>query len=376
MALPVRLFLSIAPLLILALPTPAAAQNCSGSPTTEVTCQRSDGTATIGTVFSASESGGRRNVSLTLIEELVEEEAAPSGDGGGDPSSGFELFASGGYGWQDYDTENVLGMDGDSYSAMAGASYRGEAFLAGLAIDFITNDSDFASAGGSRDSDEYGAQLFGTVFPVPNLYVSGGARLAWMDIDTKRSVDSPANSARGDTDGMKYELTGGVGYNLPVGERTVVGLSGWLAWQRTEVDGYTESGATAVPLGGGESPVGPNLTFEDDDFSTLDGILRLDVAHAIPLDGAVIIPSARFDFVHEFNSDTRTIEATLPPGAAGDETLVAYRTNEADQNYVRLGGSMTVAFDQGTSITAGYVGSFAHSWREEHLVLVGLSHRF
>lgn len=375
MALLVRLFL-VTPFFLLALAAPAAAQDCNGSPTTEITCQRSDGTATIGTVFSASESGGRRNVSLTLIEELVEEEAAPSGEGGGDPSGGFELFASGGYGWQDYDTENVLGMDSDSYSGMAGASYRSEAFLVGLAVDVVTTDSDVALSGGSRDSDEYGVQLFGTAFPLTNLYVSGGARLAWIDIDTTRSIDSPANTARGDTDGMKYELTGGVGYNLPVGERTVVGVSGWLAWQRTEIDGYTENGATAVPLGGGESPVGPNLTFENDSFSTLDGILRLDVAHAIPVDGAVIIPSARFDYVHEFNSDTRTIEANLPPGNAGDETLVSYRTNDADQNYFRLGGSMTVAFDQGTSLTGGYVGNLGHSWRNEHLVFVGLAHRF
>ncbi|GAB4394158.1 MAG: hypothetical protein Tsb0032_16730 [Kiloniellaceae bacterium] len=374
MTLQVRLLVSLSPLLMFSLAPPAAAQECTGSPTAGFNCQRDDGNAAIGTVFSASEAGGRRNVSLTLIEDLVEEEAAPSGSGGGDPARGLELFASGGYGWHDYDTENVLGQDGDSFSGMVGASYRGDAFLVGLAVDMETTDSDIASDGGSKDSDEYGAQLFGTVFPFDNFFVSGGARIAMLDIDTTRSIDSTSNVARGDTDGMKYGLTGGVGYNLPVTDATVVSFSGWLAWERTEVDGYTESGASAV---GGGSADAPNLAFDDDNFNTLDGILRVEVAHAVRVGSALIVPSARFDYVHEFESDSRTINAALEPTDNNDPQFdVIYRTNDADENYFRVGASLTAAFDQGTSITAGYSGDFGHSWREEHLILIGLSHRF
>ncbi len=374
MALPVRLLVSLGPLLMLSLAAPAAAQDCTGSPTAGFECQRDDGTAAIGTVFSASEAGGRRNVSLTLIEELVEEEAAPSGSGGGDPATGLELFASGGYGWQDYDTENVLGSDGDSYSGMAGVSYRGEGFLVGFAVDVMSSNSDFDQSGGSRDSDEYGAQLFGTFFPLDNFFISGGARIATQDVETRRSIDSPGNVARGDTDGMKYGLTGGLGYNLPILESTVVGFSGWLAWERTETDGYTENGASAV---GGGSADAPNLTFEDDNFDTLDGILRVEVAHALRVGSVLIVPSARVDYIHEFESDDRTIDASLPPTDNNDpQTLVSYKTNDPDRDYFRLGASVTVAFDQGTSLTAGYSGDFGHSWREEHQVLIGLSHRF
>ncbi len=373
MTLPVRLLIFLGPLLFVPLSAtaPATAQSCTGSATTGFNCLRDDGNAAVGTVFSASESGARRNVSLTLIEELVEEEAAPSG--GGDLADGLELFASGGYGWHDYDTKNVLGQDGDRFSGVAGASYRGDFFLVGLALDIGLTDADIASGGGSREEDEYGAQVFGTVFPIDNFFFSGGARIAMLDIDTRRNVTTSSNVARGATDGMKYGLTGGVGYNLPIADATVVGFSGWLAWERTEVDGYTESGATAV---GGGSADAPNLRFEDDNINTLDGILRVEVAHALRLDSVLIVPSARFDYVHEFQSDTRTIDASLPPDVAGDQTFISYRTNEADENYFRLGASLTAAFDQGTSITAGYSGDFGHSWREEHVVLFGLSHRF
>lgn len=374
MTLKVRLLVSLSPLLMLSTVAPAAAQECTGSPTGGFECNRADGTAAIGTVFSASESGGRRNVSLTLIEELVEEEAAPSGGGGGDPATGLELFASGSYGWKDYETKQALGSDSDSYGGMAGVSYRGESFLVGFAVDLNSTDSDIASDGGSNDSDEYGAQLFGTVFPLENLYISGGARIATTDIETRRTVEGPSNVARGDTDAMKYGLTGGIGYNLPVTDATVIGFSGWLTWERTETDGYTENGSS--PVTGASSPTAPNLTFKDDDYSTLDGTLRVEVAHAFRLDGAVIVPSASFDYVHEFQSDTRTIDAFLPQGAGGDQTVVAYRTNDADKDYFRLGASMTVAFDQGTSISAGYNGDLGHAWREEHVVFIGLSHRF
>jgi len=353
---------------------PAHGQNCTGSPVTGFTCTRADGTAAIGSVFSASEAGGRRNVSLTLIEELVEEEAAPSGGGGGEGPTGFDLFAFGGVGWQDYDTENVLGQEGTTYGGLFGASYRGDNFIAGIAGDVSSSDVDFSLAGGTRDTTEYGVQVFGTVFPFDHFFLSGAARIGFVDIDTRRIV-SAGNIARGDTDGNTYGLTGGVGYSLPLGTATVVGLSGWMAWERTETDGYSESGAVA-DTSPGSSPQPSNLTFKDDNYNTLDGILRLEVAHAIQLGDVTLVPSARADYVHEFNTDTRTIDAFLPPGVAGDQTVVGYRTNDPDRNYFRLGAALTAAFDQGTSISADYSGLVGHSWREEHVITIGLRHRF
>lgn len=371
MALFVRLSIPSILVLTLAVPVPLAAQSCDGTPTTGISCDRGSGQSAVGAVFSASEAGGRRNVSLTLIEELMEEEAAPSGGGGGDGPTGFDLFAFAGVGWQDYQTENVLGQDSTTYGGLFGANYRGDNFLAGVAIDLSFSDVDFALASGTRDTTEYGAQVFGTYFPFENLFVSGAARIGFIDVDTRRVVRA-GNIARGDTEGNSYGVTGGLGYSLPVGSATVIGISGWMVLEYTDIDGYAESGATAVAVG----TDAPNLTFDDDSFSTLNGILRLEIAHAVRAGGIVWIPSARADYIHEFNSDTRTIDAELPPTSANDDFIVSYRTNDADENYFRLGASLTAAFDEGTSLSAEYSGVAGHAWREEHIVTLGFRHRF
>ena len=123
-----------------------------------------------------------------------------------------------------------------------------------------------------------------------------------------------------------------------------------------------------VDLDVDDLPTG-DLRFEGDDYSTLDGILTATLLHSIPITNGRVIPSLSLSYVHEFQDDTRTINARMDdrPGQT-----VSVRTNEADTDYLRITASIGVEFNQGTTIFASYTGMAAHDWRNENRFNIGV----
>jgi outer membrane autotransporter protein len=361
----------------------AMAQQCVRDPDGTFRCQRDDGTVAVGTVFSASEGGSQRDVSVILVEELLEEESLEADQGNSADGNGFGVFATGVYADKDFDEGNAAGYSSDTWGGVLGVDYSQDKFSFGVGLDFSTEDGAFDRNAGDKDVDELGVQIYGTYFPVDRFFLSGAFRYAGLDIDTARQIE-PGNVARGSTDGTKYSLLGGAGYTWPIQQRTVIGLTAWLSWQRNEIDGYAETGAQiAESLGGSSTDSLPNLAYQDDKYSTLDGILEANVVHAIPTAKATLFPSASIALVHEFESDTRTINATLvnprfndPDFNEPDQQDIRFRTNDADENYLRLGAALTADFRQGTTAYATYQGTVGHDWRNEHYFALGLRQEF
>lgn len=381
-----RLGMVLGPLLALELgllPT-VVAQQCIRDPDGTFRCQRDDGTVAVGTVFSASEGGSGRDVSLILVEELLEEESLEADHGNSADGNGFGVLATGTYVNKDLDEGSAAGYRSDTWGGVIGLDYRQDDFFVGVGLDFANEDGSFDRSAGDRDVDELGVQIYGTLYPIDRFFLSGAFRYAGLDIETARQIE-PGNVASGNTDGDRYSLLGGAGYTWPVQQRTAIGLAGWLAWERNEIDSYAETGArTAESLGGTSVDSLPNLAYDDDKYSTLDGILEANVIHAIPTATATFFPSASIAFVHEFESDTRTVNATLVnpqindlgPGDPPDQQDISFRTNDADENYLRLGASLTADFRQGTTAYATYRGTVGHDWRNEHYFAIGVRHDF
>lgn len=354
---------------------------CTGDPVQGVVCDP-QGAVAVGAVF-ASDSGTRRNVSLALVEDLLEEEAEETGGGAGDRQP-YDVYAALAYSDKDFDTQRVPGLNSDSIGGVIGAMLRDNRYLVGAALDYSNEDADLDENAGSVDTDEFGVQLYGIYYPMArrNLFLSAAARYAWTDIDTKRKfLTAPTavnpgvpNTAKGDTDGHKFGVLGGVGYGWAIAPQTVATLSGWLSWQRNVTDAYTESGALIQ-----QGPVTGNLRFEEDSYSTLDGIVTLDLGHAMPISNGRLVPSASVSFVHEFESDTRTIDARLADVVAPTDptkSVFSFRTNDADRNYFRVGAALTAEFDRGTTVYASYSGTVGHDWRNENLFTLGIGQAF
>ena len=346
------------------------------------------GPLAVGAVFSSSASDTRRNISLALVSELLEEEGEDEGGSSGDGSP-IDVFATLIYGDKDYETRSVLGFDSDTWGGVVGVDYRAPEYVVGAAVDYSEERADFNGSAGSQDTDELGFQLFANYTPasVKGLFLSAAARYSSLDIETARTfltapqdefgkVQNPGqlNQASGSTDGSTFGLLGGVGYSWPLRSTTSLDLSAWLSWTDYKIDGYQESGA--LRQGNQGTEVTGNLRFEDDDYSTLDGILTAELRHSIPITNGVLTPRASVSYVHEFESDTRTINAVLIDVTDEARRDVIFRTNEADKDYFRLGASLTADFTSGTTVYLTYSGMVGHDWREENLVMLGLNQAF
>ena len=343
------------------------------------------GPVAVGAVFSTSDSGARRNVSLSLVEELLEEEADELGDesgsGAGD-SRPFDVYASVLYADKDFDTREVPGFDSDTRGVVIGITLRGKQYFTGAAMDYSEESATYKENVGDQDTDELGIQLYGTYYPLASkqLFLTGAFRYGSQGIETRRTfsgIDNQLSTARGNTDGTNYGLLGGTGYSWPIQSQTILSLSGWLSWQQNDTDGYTESGALPQDNGITNFLTG-NLRFDDDSYSTLDGILTASLLHEISISNGRLLPSLALSYVHEFESDTRTINVEVidAPDGNPEDKFFSFRTNEADKNYFRIGASLAAQFNQGTTIYATYNGILSHDWRNENLFSVGLSQAF
>lgn len=345
----------------------------------------------VGPVFPTSQSGARRNYALALVEELLEEGVDETGGGSGDRKP-IDFYATLFHRDKDYDTRNTVGLDSDTIGGTIGVTLRDAHYFVGASIDYSNEDATFKENAGEQDTDELGLNLYGTYFPLANnnLFVSGVFRYIDRDIDTRRNVQGEftdmsgsqstfdSGTAQGSTNGNDFSLLGGAGYSWLVQERTSIVLSGWLAWSEHNTDGYTESGSGDVPVCIQDpsrgvrcqvnDPTG-DLRFEGDDYYTLDGILTATLLHSVPITYGRVIPSLSLSYVHEFEDDTRTINARMVDRP--DQT-VSVRTNEADADYVRITASIGVEFNQGATIFASYTGIAAHDWRNENLFNIGV----
>ncbi|MEN8178918.1 MAG: autotransporter outer membrane beta-barrel domain-containing protein [Pseudomonadota bacterium] len=355
----------------------AAIAACSKDVDGNFTCSGVSGTANVGAPISSSDGTTRHSAALVLASELLEEEGEvirETGESAGPSGGSLGIFATGLYANKDLEESNdVPGSNSDTWGGVLGVDYSKNNYRVGMALDYTAEEADFDAAKGSQDTDELGLQLFGTLRPQPNTFVALAFRYASLDIDNTRLTEASIQPlARGETDGKRYGLSGGAGYTWPVRERTALDLSAWLAWQRNEIDGYTETGA--VSSGSGDDSVDPNLQFSDDNYSTLDGILELNLSHAFSSAGADWFPSASLSYVHEFESDERQVTATVDNSPLMGPLV--FTTGAADKNYVKLGAALTGDFRQGTALYASYQGTFLHDYREEHVIALGVRQAF
>jgi hypothetical protein len=232
------------------------------------------GTVALGLVGPSTDSGVRQNVALVVVEELVEKEKKSEKGGSAGDAPPFDVYASLLYGSKDYESREVPGLDSDTWGGVVGAYLRATHYFAGAAVDYASEDADLKRNAGGRDTDEWGIQLFGTYFPLATkeLFLTAAFRHASLNIDTERTflaidprVDPEAdvptrpNRVTGSTDGETYSLLGGAGSTWSIGPQTLVTLSGWLAWQSNEIDGYDETGATGQARAGN---ISANLRYE------------------------------------------------------------------------------------------------------------------
>jgi outer membrane autotransporter protein len=360
---------------------PAAAQDealtppCSGDPIKGYTCNPQGYVAT-GAVFTAGESI-RQGSSIGLIEGLLEENGADEQGGGAsaDLGGGFSLFAVPFGIFAEQDTERQVGFDSDRFGFVSGIDYTTRYAVVGMTFDYSREDIDFDLEAGTSDIDEYGISLFGQIEPVTRWYIFGTARYGWTDYEIKRQAE-PGNVAEGTTDGRKIGLRGGASHQMIISDVITLNASVMVDWQKTDIDGYEETGAIAVrPPPDEPDPENfftqrPNLRYQDDNFDSLQSILSLSASRSFLMQkGFQLTPTIFGDYIHEFKNDSRTINAEFAGFATN---LEPYQTNKPDRDYFVLGGSLNLLANTGWSGSIGVSTWLGHSYRSEQVITLGL----
>ncbi|HET9868408.1 MAG TPA: autotransporter outer membrane beta-barrel domain-containing protein, partial [Nitrospira sp.] len=279
-------------------PEQSDAQECPGNPIDGFGCSAIGGPGDTGSVFTPSTALTPSPLLRRGIEQLREEEEEETGGGASADGQGLGFFVNGLAKFTDLDEERELGSDSDTYGVSLGADYAAERYVVGAALDYIREDTDFDDNAGNTDTNEFGIQLIGIVYPVGDLYFAGTTRFAYDDYDIER-----ASGADGSPEGFKISVAGGPGYDFHLGRGFVVGVSGLLSWEWVHVDSYRESGADAA--------TDLNLDYEDDDAYLLTSILELNAQKSLSMPWGVLIPEVVFRYLHEFEDDPRTIKAEV-----------------------------------------------------------------
>lgn len=297
----------------------------------------------------------------------------------GTPGSGINVFTEELLSWEDQDeTDNEIALDTDRRLGTVGIGWSTALYSVAAAIDFLDEDTDFD--GGSSERNEIGLKVSGTVDLGNSFFVFGGARIAAIDVDTRRRTefinisegffDEPELTGRGDTDGNLYALALGAGHVAAVGDGWVIGTGASLTYQREEIDGFTERFRSINR---------DSFTFEDQERESLLSRLEIEVARPFVASGTIYVPSLQAAYLHEFEDDARDIDVTASSfvnAFQGPET-VSLRTNDPDRDYLSVGFGIEARPTSGNwTVSADYGALVGHDFLDQHTLAASARWRF
>ena len=377
-----------------------AAAQCTVLGPGEVKC------GTNGTTNSQVFSPGSRIIRPQELTRFFEERREDEGrsavtvarafHGGGEPlaflglgASGpdVHLFGEGLFVWEDQEaTETEIASDTDRRLVTVGVGWSAGRTSFAAAIDTLEQDTGFD--GGSIDREELGLKVGGTVELRDGFFAFGGARIATIDVETRRRTDfvdedffpDPVRIGRGETGGQAYSVALGAGRVVALPGDWVLGTGASLTYYRETINRFTEVfPATSL------SEEATSFTFEEQRRDSLLSRLEVEVARPLAAGRVVLLPSFRATYLHEFADDPRTIDVAssrflnslLGEGGVSEDAAFTLPTNDPDRDYFSLGVGIEARPSRGGwSFSADYRTFVGHSFQDQHSVAASVRLRF
>lgn len=346
-------------------------------------------------------------------------EPLTGGGAAADTQRRWGWFLTGGYNTGDFDRDVQReggdledSFDFDVLSATGGIDYRFDNFVLGAALGYDDYDADIDSAsddggvlvsGGSTDADGFSGSLFGLYF-INNFFIDGIVTVGSLDFDLERELVYEGNgNAALDTLGVNQTLTADpeadhYSFGLTVGYTIYSGA--WLiepqiayTYRNIDVDGYTEQARINDTGAAG----GMNLRVDDYDIDSKRTITGIQVSRNYSTDFGVLVPSARFDWYHEFEDDGQTVDAKYALeddlaealggpfssniGFGSDGTancLSCFRilTDDPEADYFVVGLALAARFKNGLQGFIGYDGLLGYDDLTSHAFTLGIRGAF
>jgi outer membrane autotransporter protein len=285
---------------------------------------------------------------------------------------GLGLWASGDYTRRNREVTTFEdGFESDVLGANAGVDYRFADFLvAGVAYNYQNIDGDF-TGGGDFDTDAHGVVAYGSLSPLPELFVDGSVGYSWKDYEVNRAatftevsgtvvLDRFAGIAASDTNGEEFSTRGVVGYDHTMGGVTIGPRAG-VQFVHSDIDGYREHGTTGL-----------ELTYEDRTRQSLQSSLGAALSAASSFGFGVLIPTFDFEWIHEFQDDQRHYSARFAEDLRADPTRFRFENERPDRDFFNLNAGVSAVLAHGVQLFAQYRTLLGHGYFDSHGVAVGV----
>lgn len=278
---------------------------------------------------------------------FVNHSDAPSGGSAGEDGplliGNYGFFINGSVSFGDKaSTSNELGFDVDTTGITAGMDYRySDKFIAGGALGYVNNETDFDSNSGNMDVDGFTLSVYSTYYHDENTYLDAIFSMGWNDFSNSRSLSigsgSPTAEVKGDSDGQEYSLSVGGGYDF-YHENISFGPLVRINYIKADIDSYAESTTT-----------GFELDYASQDVESLTTTLGGQISYAISTSKGIFTPQLIFEWAHEFKNDSRFITASFLYDTSGAALPFNLQTDDPERNYLNLGVGLSATFAAGKS---------------------------
>lgn len=300
---------------------------------------------------------GDQSLSGTQLSALYDDLGSGGSAGEGDVATFGRLgiFINGNLGFGEKDsTANEEGFDIDTQGLTLGADYRlSDNLVLGGALGYMNSEIDLDQNGGDLDSDGYSLTLYGTYYQSDVFYIDGSLSYGRNDYDQARNIQytltqpTPVTvdqTLSADYDGNQWGATIGAGYEFNQGALNF-GPTARLEYLDVELDSYRESASNPNADGSGWT-----VAIDDQDFESLTMSLGGQATYALSFPWGVMIPQLTFEWVHEFEDDSRIVTGRF----LGDPTQQTFQlpSDADDSNYFNLGLGASFLFTGGRT---GYI---------------------
>ncbi len=306
-------------------------------------------------------------VSTTQLAKLNDTfNKAAAGDDSYDRFGGF-VNGDIGYGNR-RTTTNEAGYNLNTHGVTAGVDYRfTDNFLLGTAFGYNNATSAYYSNLGKLEADSYTGAVYGSFFTQSGFFVDGIFSGSHVDYASNRQIQYSLSSeaqlnntpggiintnALGSNEGDEFNVAMTSGYNFNFGGLTVT--------PQIRVE-YTTSQVDALDEQGGR---GWALHVDQQDFESLQTAPGLQLAYAISLPWAVIMPMARAEYIHEFENNSRNISAYFVQDSS--QTPFNIMTDKPDRDYIIASAGVSAQFAHGISAFVNYDTVQAQSFVNNH----------
>jgi len=299
---------------------------------------------------SSSATSGQQSFDAKFIKEQLRLREEKGGD-----DKRFSAILGTDFTSLDQDTVGkAIGFDSDRTGVFIGLDYRvNDNFWFGTSIDYAREDAQFDQNLRSQDINEYGLSVY-SFYDYNEAHVSLLARYADQDYDIE--VEKPFfinDMTSGKTDGDRFTLSIEGGYNFDLPSQLRLGINGFLEYDHITVESHQLSGNVG------------SISFEEDKINRLTSSLGIELSKVTSTTFGVFIPSIFFDWRHEFEDDSRTINGIVFKGTLVESITTV--TLEPDRNYFTVGANFMMMFARGFSTYMSYNQDIAHNnikyWR-------------